>query len=60
MSYSKENGQQQFRIHYTLQGVEDSFDVEADSVEQVREIAGLELHRRGALLADCWSEDLNR
>ena len=46
-----------FRIHYTLQGdIEDSFILDGDSIEEMREMAESELTRRGGV--DPWSEDL--
>ena len=46
-----------FRINYTLQGgTEDSFLLDGDSIEEMREMAESELTRRGGV--DPWSEDL--
>ena len=46
-----------FRINYTLQGgIEDSFLLDGDSIEEMREMAESELTRRGGV--DPWSEEL--
>ncbi len=50
-----------FRIHFEIGEHQDSFDIEADTIEEVREIAKVESDKRGL---DCsknnlWSEQLS-
>ncbi len=46
----------QVRIHYTVNGEEDSIVLSGDTVEDIREQAMQEIERRGA--TDPWSEVL--
>lgn len=46
-----------FRIHFTVAGVEDSIVLEAETIEQLREMAADELKKRGG--TNPWSEDLS-
>jgi hypothetical protein len=49
-----------FRIHFEIKGIEDSFIVESDIIEDAREIAKIELLKRGVnILKDIhWSEEI--
>ena len=50
-----------FRIHFEHNdGTEDSFDVEAETLEEVRKQAGVELFKRthNAIDPVAWSEEL--
>jgi hypothetical protein len=41
-------------IHYEVNGYEDSFVIEADTIDELRVLAQTETERRGAV--NCWSE----
>ena len=49
-----------FRIHFEYAtGTEDSFDVEAETIEEIRRKAAQELyHRAGSIDVGAWSEEL--
>lgn len=49
-----------FRIHFTVNDVEDSFVVEAETIEEIRVQAQKELARRGSTWDNgmAWSEEL--
>ena len=45
-----------FRIHYKVNGYEDSVIIEGDLIEEIREKAYAFTDERGAAREDCWSE----
>lgn len=45
-----------FRINFTVGDTSDSFVVEGDSIDEIREKANTELEKRGG--SDPWSEEL--
>ena len=45
-----------FRIHYKVNGYEDSVIIEGDRIEEIREKAYAFTDERGAAREDCWSE----
>lgn len=47
-----------FRINYVIGGNEDSIIIERDTIEEVREVAKVEMEKRGVDLSTCWSEEL--
>lgn len=47
-----------FRIHYTINGSEDSFEVECETIAEGRAKADEFTNSRGIDVATCWSEKL--
>ena len=45
-----------FRVHYTIDGYEDSFVVVCETVEEGREQAKKFMDDRGIVPNNCWSE----
>jgi hypothetical protein len=53
------DAQMKFRIHWQSNGEDDSFIVEAATIEEIREKANAELEDRGITVDDePWSEEL--
>jgi len=47
-----------FKIHYTIQGVEDEIIVTGDTIEDIKKRADEEMTRRGVDQSTRWSEEL--
>ena len=47
------------KIHYEINGQEDSFILSGDNVEEIKDRADREIKKRGIQQEDCWSEILN-
>lgn len=48
------------RVHYTINGYDDSLDIEADTIEKIREIIKMEFNKRGLdpKKNNAWSEEI--
>ena len=48
------------RIHYTIDGVEDHYDIESDSFRAIQDMNVIEMYKRGLneKKNDCWSEEV--
>jgi hypothetical protein len=51
-----------FRVHFTVNGDKDFYDLEGDTVREIRDQNILEMKRRQLDFHknDCWSEELSR
>lgn len=47
-----------YRIHYTIKGVKDYFELSGDSIEDIRQAAHDELSRRGLTESDVLYSEL--
>jgi hypothetical protein len=49
-----------YKIHHDIGEVEDSIIIEADTIDEIRELANKECQiKRGWKYGDCWSEKIN-
>ena len=48
-----------FTICYEINGSEDSFVVEGDSIEEIQNTVKYQLEQRGISMSDAWSEGLS-
>ena len=47
-----------FRIHFAIGDTRDSVVLEAETIEEIRDLANAELERRKVKPDDAWSEEL--